>query len=71
MSATREYVLVRARTPNGGNPVAVHLIDVDELKDCPNIADYFPARTRDVQEVGRIQVMGDTHLLGTMYDESL
>lgn len=29
------------------------------------------AGTRDVQEVGRIQVMGDTHLLGLMYEESL
>jgi len=70
MSATREYAVVRARVGHG-NPAAVHLIDAEDLKDFPNIADYFPAGTRDVQEVGRIQVMGDTHLLGTMYDESL
>jgi hypothetical protein len=70
MSATREYAVIRARTGNG-NPIAVHLIDADDLKDFPNIADYFPAGTRDVQEIGRVQVMGDTHLLGTMYDESL
>ena len=71
MSDTREYALIRARIPNGGNPAAVYLIDADDLKECPNVADYFPAGTRDVQEVGRIQVMGDTHLLGTMYEESL
>jgi hypothetical protein len=71
MSATREYVVVRARIPNGGNPAIVYLIDAEDLRECPNIADYFPARTRDVQEVGRIQVMGDTHLLGTMYEETL
>ncbi len=71
MSATREYVLVRARIPNGGNPAAVYLIDAEDLKEFADIAGYFPPRTRDVQEVGRIQVMGDTHLLGTMYEESL
>ena len=52
MSATREYAVIRART-GSGNPAAVHLIDADDLKEFPNIADYFPAGTRDVQEVGR------------------
>ena len=70
MSATREYIVVRTAVTNR-NPAAVHLIDAEELKDCPNFVDYFPAGTQDVQEVGRIQVMGDTHLLGTMYEESL
>jgi hypothetical protein len=70
VSATREYAVIRARVGNG-NPVAVHLIDAEELQEFPNLADYFPPGTRDVQEVGRIQVMGDTHLLGMMYDESL
>ena len=70
MSATREYAVIRART-SSGNPVEVHLIDAEELQEFPNIADYFPSGTRDVQEIGRVQVMGDTHLLGTMYDESL
>ena len=71
MSATREYALVRARVPGGTNPAAVYLIDADDLKEFKDIAGYFPSGTRDVQEVGRIQVMGDTHLLGTMYEESL
>ena len=71
MSATREYALIRARIPNGGNPAAVYLIDAEDLQEFPNIADYFPKNTREVQEVGRIQVMGDTHLLGLMYEESL
>ena len=71
MSATREYAVIRARIANGGNPAAVYLIDAEDLREFPNLADYFPAGTRDVQEVGRIQVMGDTHLLGTMYEESL
>ena len=71
MSATREYALIRARTPNSSNPAAVYLIDAEDLRESPNPADYFPAGTCDVQEVGRIQVMGDTHLLGTMYEESL
>ena len=70
MSATREYAVIRARVGNG-NSVAVHLIDAEELQEFPNVADYFPAGTRDVQEIGRVQVMGDTHLLGTMFDESL
>ncbi|MEI6149755.1 MAG: hypothetical protein WCS01_11700 [bacterium] len=71
MSATREFVAVRARVPNAYNPCAVYLIDAEDLKEWKDIAGYFPAGTRDVQEVGRIQVMGDTHLLGTMYEESL
>ena len=71
MSATREYVLIRARTPRSGNPAAVYLIDAEDLREFKDPTGYFPAGTRDVQEVGRIQVMGDTHLLGTMYEESL
>ena len=71
MSATREYALIRARVPRGTNPAAVYLIDADDLKEFKDIARYFPSGTRDVQEVGRIQVMGDTHLLDTMYEESL
>jgi len=55
----------------GGNPCAVYLIDAEDLREFGDPAGYFPAGTRDVQEVGRIQVMGDTHLLGTMYEESL
>jgi len=70
MSATREYAVIRARVGTG-NPAAVHLIDAEDLQDFPNIADYFPPGTHDVKEVGRIQIMGDTHLLGTMYSESL
>ena len=70
MSATREYVVVRARVGHG-NPCAVHLIDAEDLQEFGNLADYFPAGTRDVEEVGRIQIMGDTHLLGTMFAESL
>jgi hypothetical protein len=71
MSATREFVAVRARVPNAFNPCAVYLIDAEDLKEWKDIAGYFPAGTRDVQEVGRIQVMGDTHLLGMMYEETL
>jgi hypothetical protein len=71
MSATREYALIRARTPGGGNPAAVYLIDAEDLLEFKDPAGYFPAGTLDVQEVGRIQVMGDTHLLGMMYEESL
>jgi hypothetical protein len=71
MSETREYALIRARIPNGSNPAAVYLIDAEDLQEFQNPADYFPAGTRDVQEVGRIQIMGDTHLLGLMYEESL
>ena len=70
VSATREYAVIRARM-GSGNPAAVHLIDAEDLKGFPNLAEYFPAGTRDIQEVGRVQVMGDTHLLGTMFDESL
>ncbi len=70
MSDTREYVLIRARVGNG-NPCAVYLIDAEDLREFKDPAGYFPPGTRDVQEVGRIQVMGDTHLLGTMYEESL
>jgi hypothetical protein len=70
MSETREYALIRARVPNAGNPAAVYLIDAEDLQEFPNIADYFPKNTREVQEVGRIQIMGDTHLLGMMYEES-
>ena len=55
----------------GGNPAAVYLIDAEDLREFKDPAGYFPAGTRDVQEVGRIQVMGDTHLLGLMYEESL
>ena len=71
MSDTREYTLIRARVPNAGNPAAVYLIDAEDLREFKDPAGYFPAGTRDVQEVGRIQVMGDTHLLGLMYEESL
>lgn len=71
MSATREFVAIRARVPNAYNPCAVYLIDAEDLKEWKDIAGYFPAGTREVQEVGRIQVMGDTHLLATMYEESL
>ena len=71
MSETREYALIRARIPNGGNPAAVYLIDAEDLREFKDPAGYFPKGTRDVQEVGRIQVMGDTHLLGIMYEESL
>ena len=70
MSDTREYALIRARVGNG-NPCAVYLIDAEDLLEFKEIADFFPPGTRDIQEVGRIQVMGDTHLLGTMYEESL
>ena len=70
MSATREYAVVRAHMGHG-NPAAVHLIDAEDLQDHPDLADYFPPGTREVQEVGRIQVMGDNHLLGMMYEESL
>ena len=71
MSATREYALIRARIPGRGNPCAVYLIDAEDLREFKDPAGYFPAGTRDVTEVGRIQVMGDTHLLGLMYEESL
>ena len=71
MSETREYALIRARIPNAGNPVAVYLIDAEDLREFKDPAGYFPAGTCNVQEVGRIQVMGDTHLLGMMYEESL
>lgn len=71
MSDTREYALISARVPNAGNPAAVYLIDAEDLREFKDPAGYFPAGTRDVQEVGRIQVMGDTHLLGMMYEESL
>jgi hypothetical protein len=71
MSETREYALIRARIPNGGNPAAVYLIDAEDLREFKDPAGYFPKGTREVQEVGRIQVMGDTHLLATMYEESL
>ena len=71
MSETREYALIRARVPNAGNPAAVYLIDAEDLREFKDPAGYFPAGTREVQEVGRIQVMGDTHLLATMYEESL
>jgi hypothetical protein len=71
MIETREYALIRARIPNGGNPAAVYLIDAEDLQEFPNPADYFPKGTREVQEVGRIQIMGDTHLLAPMYEESL
>jgi hypothetical protein len=71
MSATREFVAIRARVPNAYNPCAVYLIDAEDLKEWKDIAGYFPAGTREVQEVGRIQVMGDTHLLATMYEETL
>ena len=71
MSDTREYALIRARVPNAFNPCAVYLIDAEDLKEWKDIAGYFPAGTREVQEVGRIQVMGDTHLLATMYEETL
>ena len=72
MNATREFVAIRARVPNAYNPCAVYLIDAEDLKDWKdNITGYFPSGTRDVQEVGRIQMMGDTHLLATMYEESL
>jgi hypothetical protein len=42
----------------------------------PRIARSAPRRQtvtpfKDVEEVGRIQITGDTHLLGTMYEESL
>ena len=70
MSDTREYAVIRARMP-GGNPCAVYLIDAEDLREFKDPAGYFPAGTRDVQEVGRIQVLGDTHLLGLMYEESL
>ena len=70
MSETREYAVVRARVGNG-NPAAVYLIDAEDLREFSDPAAYFPPGTRDVQEVGRIQVLGDTHLLGTMYEESL
>ena len=71
MSETREYALIRARVPNASNLAAVYLIDAEDLQEFQNPADYFPKGTREVQEVGRIQIMGDTHLLGTMYEESL
>jgi hypothetical protein len=72
MSTTREFIAVRARIPNAYNPCAVYLIDAEDLKEWgDNITGYFPAGTREVQEVGRIQVMGDTHLLGMMYEEKL
>lgn len=70
VSATREYAVIRARVGNG-NPVAVYLIDAEDLREFNDPAAYFPAGTRDVQEVGRVQVLGDTHLLATMYEESL
>ena len=69
MSATREYAVIRARMP--GRDAAVYLIDADDLREFKDIAGYFPARTTDVKEIGRIQVLGDTHLLGMMYEESL
>ncbi len=70
MSDTREYALIRARIPNGANPAAVYLIDAEDLREFKDPASYFPSGTRDVQEVGRIRVMGDTHLLGMMCEES-
>ena len=71
MSETREFAVIRATVPNG-NAHAVYLIDAEDLQEFGNnIAGYFPPRTRDVTEIGRIQVLGDTHLLVTMYEESL
>lgn len=70
MSATREFAIVRARI-GAGALATVHLIDAEDLQDTPNLADYFTPGTVDIEEVGRIQVLGDTHLLGTMFDESL
>ena len=70
MSATREFAVIHART-GAGALATVHLIDAEELQDQPNLADYFVPGTTDLQEIGRIQVMGDTHLLGTMFDGSL
>ena len=71
MSETREYALIRARVPNAGNPAAVYLIDAEDLREFKDPAGYFPSATPDVQEVGRIHVLGDTHLLGLMYEESI
>ena len=70
MSATREYAVIRARVGNG-NPCAVYLIDAEDLREFNDPAAYFPTGARDIAEVGRIQILGDTHLLGTMYEESL
>ena len=70
MSETREYKVVTARV-RGTDQVTTYLIDAEDAKTCPDIADYFPPGTRDAQQLGTIQVMGDTHLLGLMYDESL
>ena len=53
MSETREYVLIRARIPNGGNPAAVYLIDAEDLREFKDPAGYFPSGTREVTEVGR------------------
>jgi hypothetical protein len=48
------------------------LLDGGEaLREFKDPAGYFPSGTRDVQEVGCIQVMGATHLLGLMCEESL
>lgn len=70
MNDAREYILIRARMPNKP-PAAVYLIDAEDLQEFNDPAGYFPPGTRDVQEVGRIQITGDTHLLGLMYEESL
>jgi hypothetical protein len=68
---TREYIVARARVGNG-NPCAVYLIDAEDAQEFNGrLADYFPAGAREVAEVGRVQVIGDTHLLGTMFAESL
>ncbi len=47
------------------------LIAAEEVANGTPLADFFHPDTIDIGEIGRIQICGDTQLLGTVYAEEL
>ena len=62
---SEEYVIVRA---NRHGSTIIKLIHFNALKEAEgNIKDFFEPACKDIEEVGRVQVVGDTIHLDELY----
>jgi len=69
---SEEYVILRSSHEQPGYSIKTVLVPLSEWNDAPNPSDYFtPRYTANAEEVGRVQIMGDTDHLGCDTFESV
>lgn len=62
---SEEYIIVRANKHGSTITKLIHFNTLKELEG--NIKDFFEPACEDIEEVGRIQVVGDTIHLDELY----